>query len=58
MQSCIKRKEKYSWRPKSGATRRLPFQLVQHRGEWEGTIPFPGTLHFILDTYLIVLSIK
>ena len=24
----------------------------------EGTTPFPGLLHFTLDTYLILLSVK
>ena len=36
----------------------LPFQLLQHRGVGEGVTPFPGLLHFTLDTYLILLSVK
>ena len=33
----------------------LPFQKLLHRGVREGTTPFPGLLHFTLDTYLILL---
>ena len=40
------------------ATRRLPFQVLLHRGVGEGATPFPGLLHFALDTYLISLSVK
>ena len=29
-----------------------------HQGVGEGTTPFPGLLHFTLDTYLIMLSVK
>ena len=29
-----------------------------HRGIGEGAAPFPGLLHFTLDTYLIMLSVK
>ena len=29
-----------------------------HRGEGKATIPFPGLLYFILDPYLIILSVK
>ena len=36
----------------------LPFQKLLHRGVEEGAIPFSGLLHFTLDTYLIVLSVK
>ena len=39
-------------------TRRLPFQLLLHRGVGEGTTPFHGLLHFTLDPYLIMLSVK
>ena len=39
------------------ATQKLPFQLL-HRGVGEGTTPFPGLLHFTLDPYLIMLSVK
>ena len=35
-----------------------PFQLLLHRGVGEGATPFPGLLHFTLDTYLILLSVK
>ena len=38
--------------------RRVPFQYLLHRGVGEGTAPFPGLLHFTLDHYLIVLSVK
>ena len=34
------------------------FQLLLHRGVGEGATPFPGLLHFILDTYLILLIVK
>ena len=40
------------------ATRSLPFQSLLHRGVGEGATPFPGLLHFTLDTYLILLSVK
>ena len=29
-----------------------------HRGVGEGATPFPGLLHFTLDTYLIMLSVN
>ena len=38
--------------------RRLLFQQLLHRGVGEGAIPFPGLLHFTLDTYLIIPSVK
>ena len=34
------------------------FISYQHRGVREGATPFPGALHFTLDLYLIMLSIK
>ena len=34
------------------------FQLLQHRIVGENATPFPGLLHFILDTHLIMLSVK
>ena len=46
------------WRPLLRVTRRLLFQLLLHRGVGEGSIPFPGLLHFTLDPYLIMLSAK
>ena len=39
-------------------TRRLPFQKLLHRGVGDGATPFPVLLHFTLDPYLIVLSVK
>ena len=30
----------------------------QHQGIKEETTPFPGLLHFTLNTYLILLSVK
>ena len=42
----------------SRVTKKLPFQELLHRGVGEGATPFPGLLHFTLDTYLISLSIK
>ena len=38
--------------------RRLPFQWLLHRGVGEGATPSPELLHFTLDTYLILLSVK
>ena len=29
-----------------------------NQGEGEGATPFPGLLHFTLDPYLILLSVK
>ena len=40
------------------ATKRLPFQSLLQLGFREGTTPFPGLLHFTLDTYLILLSVN
>ena len=34
-------------------TRKLPFQLLQHRDVGEGATPFPGLLHFTFDSYLM-----
>ena len=42
----------------SKVTGRFPFQLLLNRGVGEGTTPFPGLLHFTLDTYIIILNIK
>ena len=42
----------------STVTRNLLLQLKLHRGIGEGVTPLPGSLHFTLDTYLIVLRIK
>ena len=36
----------------------FPFQQLQHRCVGEGVTPFPGLLHFTLDPYLIMLSVK
>ena len=40
------------------ATQKLPFQQLLHYGVGEGATPFPGLLHFTLETYLIMLSVK
>ena len=32
--------------------------LLLHQGVGEGATPFPGWLHFTLDPYLIMLSVK
>ena len=32
--------------------------ITLHRGVGEGTTPLPGLLHFTLDTYLKLLSVK
>ena len=40
------------------ATRRLPFHKLLRRGVREGATPFPGFLHFTLDPYLIISSVK
>ena len=37
---------------------KAPFQLLLHQGVGEGVTPFRGLLHFTLDTYLILLSVK
>ena len=34
------------------------FDSLLHRGVREGTTPFPGLLHFTLDPYLLMLSVK
>ena len=34
-----------------------PVQYQLHRGVGEGSTPFPGLLHFILDPYLIMQSV-
>ena len=47
-----------SWRPYSMATRRLPFQWLLPRRVGEGATRPPGLLHFTLDPFLIMLSIK
>ena len=39
-------------------TRKLPFREPLHQGIGEGVTPFPGLLHFTLDLYLIMLSVK
>ena len=47
-----------SWWLLSRATRRLPFQQLLHRGTGDWPTPFPGLLHFTLDMYLILPSVK
>ena len=39
-------------------TWRLPFWYLLYPGVREGVTPFPGLLHFTLDTYFILLSVK
>ena len=34
------------------------FDSFLHQGVGEGATPFPGLLHFTLDPYLIMLSVK
>ena len=49
---------KKSWRPKLRVTRRLLSRLLLHQDVGEGATPFSGLLHFTLDPYLIMLSVK
>ena len=38
---------------------KAPFLIATlHQGVGEGATPFPGLLHFTLDPYLIMLSVK
>ena len=37
---------------------KAPFLIVSNLRCREGATPFPGLLHFTLDTYLIMLSVK
>ena len=37
---------------------KAPFSIANTPRYGEGTTPFPGLLHFTLDTYLILLSVK
>ena len=37
---------------------KAPFSIAIHRGVAEGATPFPGLLHFTLDSYFILLSVK
>ena len=39
-------------------TQKLPFEQLLHRGVGEGTTPFPGLLHFTLDPYIFMQSVK
>ena len=39
-------------------TQRLPFQQLLHQGVGEGATSFPGLLHFALEPYLIMVSVK
>ena len=39
-------------------TQRLLFRLLLYRGVGEGATAFPGLIHFTLDPYLIMLSVK
>ena len=41
-----------------GWPQRFPFQYLPHRCVGEGTSPSPGLLHFTLDIYLMILSVK
>ena len=42
----------------SRVTRRHPFRSLQQQGVGESATTFPGLLHFTLDPYLIMLSVK
>ena len=44
--------------PLSWVARSLPFRYLLHKGVGEGAIPFPWLLHFTLDPYLILRSVK
>ena len=35
-----------------------PFSVATTRGVRKGDTPFPGLLHFTLDTYIVMLSVK
>ena len=37
---------------------KTPFSIATTPGVEEGATPFPGLLHFNLDTYLILQSVK
>ena len=37
---------------------KAPFQYLLHRSVGEGATTFPGLLHFTLDQYIIMLSVK
>ena len=37
---------------------KAPLSIATTLRCWEGATPFPGLLHFTLDTYLISLSVK
>ena len=37
---------------------KAPFHKLLHQGEGDVATPFPGLLHFTLDLYLIMLSVK
>ncbi len=37
---------------------KAPFSIATTRGGGKGTTPFLGLLHFTLDPYLIMLSVK
>ena len=39
-------------------TQRLSFHWLRHQGVGEGATLFPGLLHFTLDPYIIILSVK
>ena len=39
-------------------TRRFLFRELQYQSVGEGATPFAGLLHFNLDPYLIMLSVK
>ena len=41
-----------------GGDRKAPFSIATTPRCWGGATPFPGFLHFTLDTYLIMLSVK
>ena len=56
-QACIRRTVSKS---KVGdlSRKRFLFNKLQHQGVGEGATPFPGLLHFTLDTNHILLSVK
>ena len=39
-------------------TQRIAFRSLLHQGLGEGATPFPGLLHFTLDSYLVMRSVK
>ena len=57
-QSCTHKSSKVKLATVVEGDQQAPFSKATAEDVGVGTTPFPGLLHFTLDTYLVLLSVK